>query len=107
MSFVDDIKVATAYFPIQSDDICMNEVGIEPTLLRIIKFQKYLQKFAINIPTNIEALVLLGTVISNADCKNFNNNQTWVAPTYPVTAPVLTMLSARGLLTISTLEKST
>ena len=74
----------------------MNEVDTEPTPLRIIKFQKYLQKCAINIPTNGEALGLLGTVLVGADYESVNKNQTWVTPTNPGTAPVLPTASAEG-----------
>ena len=67
MSSADDVKVGTAYFPTQPYNIRMNEVGIEPTPLRIIKFQNYLQQWTINIPTNREALDLLGTALADAD----------------------------------------
>ena len=74
----------------------MNKFGTEPTPLHIIKFQKYLEKCAINTPTNGEALGLLGMVLAGADYKSVNNNQTWVAPTYTGTAPVLPNASAKG-----------
>ena len=67
MSSSDDVKVVTTYFPTQPDDISMEKFVTEPTPLYIIKFHKYLQKCAINIPTNGEAVVLLGTVISDAN----------------------------------------
>ena len=78
----------------------MNKVITEPTPLHIIKFKNYLQKCSINIPTDGEALGLLGTVLSDADYESVNNNQTWVAPMYPDTAPVLPMASADGASTI-------
>ena len=74
----------------------MNEVGIEPMRIRIIKFQKYLQQCDINIPTNRESLGLLGMVLANSDYKSVENNQTWVAPTNPGTEPVLTTAFAKG-----------
>ena len=107
MSPADDVKVATTYFPTQPYDIRMKKVGTEPTPLRVINFQKYLQKCAINIPTNGEALGPLVTVLSDADYKSTNNNQTWVAPTDYGTAPVLPTVSAKGASTISASEKST
>ena len=81
----------------------MNEVDTEPTPLRIIKFQNYLQQCAPNIPTNGEALGLLGTVLADADYKSVNNNQTWVAPMDPGTAPVLPTASDEGASKISAL----
>ena len=89
MSSADYVKVETTYFPTQPYDICMNKFGTETTPIHIIKFQKYFQKCTINIPTNGESLGLLGTVITNSDYKSVNNNQTWVAPTYPGTSKVL------------------
>ena len=85
----------------------MHEVSTEPTPLHIIKFQKYLQKCDINIPTNEEALGFLGTVLANADYKIVNNNQIWVTPTDPGTAPILPTASAEGASTRSVSEKST
>ena len=67
MLYDGDIKVAKTCFPTQPDDIPMNKVVIEPTPLCIIKFYKYLQKCATNIPTNVEALGLLEPVIADAD----------------------------------------
>ena len=96
MSSANDVKVATTYFPTQPDDIHMNEVGTEPMPICIIKFQKYLQKCAINIPTNGEALGLLGTVLTENDYASVNNNKTWVLPKYIVTAPVIPTASAKG-----------
>ena len=107
MSSADYFKVQMAYFPTQPDDIYMNKVGTEPTPLRIIKFQKYLQKCSINIPTNWDSLGLLGTILSKSDYKIINNNQTWVAPTDPGTAQVLPTASTEGASTILALEKST
>ena len=107
MSSADDVKVAMTYFPTQSDNIRMNKVITEPTPLHIIKFKNYLQKCAINIPTDGEALGLLGTVLSDTDYESVNNNQTWVAPMYPDTAPVLPMASADGASTIPESDKST
>ena len=101
MSSANDVKRATTYFPIQPDDIHMNEFGTGPMPLRIIKFQKYLQKYAINIPTNGKALGLLVTVLDNNDYENVNNNQTWVAPTNLGTEPVLPTAFAEGALTRS------
>ena len=43
MSSTNDVKVATTYFPTQLEDARMKEFVTEPTLLRIIKFQKNLQ----------------------------------------------------------------
>ena len=83
----------------------MNEFGTELTPLRIIKFQKYLQQYAINIPTNGEALGLLGMVLTNSDYKSVNNNQTWFAPTDPGKVPVLPTAFAEGASTRSALEK--
>ena len=85
----------------------MNEFDTEPTPLLIINFQKYLQKCAINIPTNGEALGLIGTVLTNADYESVNNNQTWVKPTDPGTAAVLQMASDEGKTTRSSSDKST
>ena len=96
MSYDDDVKVATTYFPTRLDGICMDEVVTEPTPLRIIKFHKYLQQYVVNILTNGESLGLLGTVLSDADYKSVNNNQTWIAPKNPGTAPVLPTASAKG-----------
>ena len=107
MSSANDFKVAMTYFPTQPDNIRMNKVVTEPTPLRIIRFQKYLQKCAINISTNREALGLFGTVLTDADYKSVRNNQSWVAPTDPGTSPVLLTASAKGESTISALEKST
>ena len=84
----------------------MNEVSTELTPLCIIKFQKYLQKCAINIQMNGESLGLLGTVLSNADYKSVNN-QTWVALTDPGTALVLPTASAKGESTRPGLDKYT
>ena len=67
MSSSDDVKVATTYFLDQPDGIRMNQFTTELTLILIIKFQKYLHQCAINIPTNGEALGLLGTVLADAD----------------------------------------
>ena len=67
MLSANGVKVATTYFPTQPDDIRMNEVGTEPTPPRIIKFHKYLHKCTINVPTNRKALVLLGTILADAD----------------------------------------
>ena len=97
--------MATAYFPTYPDDICTKEVGTETMPLRIINFQKYLQKCAINIPTNGEALGLIGTVLVKSDYKSVNNNQTWVSPTYPVTKKVLPTDSNEGASTRSSPEK--
>ena len=85
----------------------MNKVGTEPTPPRIIKFQNYLQQCAIGIPTNVELLGLLGMVLTDAHYESVNNNQTWVVPTDPVTAPVLLTACAKGASTISALEKYT
>ena len=85
----------------------MNKVGTEPTQLHIIKFQKYLQQCAINIPRNREALGLFGTVLSKSDYKSVNNNQTWVATTYPFTALILPTASPEGSSTRSASEKYT
>ena len=52
---------------------------------------------------NGEALSLLGTVLADADYKVVNNNQTWVAPTDPGTAPVLPTASDEGASKISAL----
>ena len=52
MSSAEDVKVATTYFTTQPENICMKKSGIELMPLRIIKFQKFLQKYAIDIPTN-------------------------------------------------------
>ena len=106
MSSADDVKVTTTYFTTQTDEILLNKFVTELTPLRIIKFQKYFQKCAINIPMNGEALSLLGTVLADADYKVVNNNQTWVAPTDPGTAPVLPTASVKGTSTISELDKS-
>ena len=76
MSSSDDVKVATTYFLAQPDGIRMNQFTTELTLILIIKFQKCLQQCTINIPKNIESLGILGTVISSADYKSVNNNQT-------------------------------
>ena len=67
MSSVDNVKVVTTYFPTQPKDIRMNRDGTETMPLRTIKFQKYLQKSDINIPTNGEEIGLLGTVLADAD----------------------------------------
>ena len=75
--------------------------------LHVIKFQKYLQQCVINIPTNGEEFGLLGTVLADSDYKSTKNNQTWVAPTYHVTSPVLPTASAKGASTRSASEKST
>ena len=85
----------------------MKKVGIELTLLCIIKFQKYLQKCAINIPTNGESVGLLGTVLADADHKSINNNQAWFATTETGTSPVLPTASAEGASTRPALEKYT
>ena len=74
MSPPNNIKVATTYFPTQPDDICMNKVGTEPTPLRIIKFQNYLQQNFINIQTEREALDLLGRVLNDADYGSVNKD---------------------------------
>ena len=95
MSSAANMKVATTYFPIQPNDIRMYEVVTEPTPLRIIKFDKYLQKWAINILRNREALGLLGAVVADADYKSVNKNQIWIAPTDPGTSPVLPTASAK------------
>ena len=54
ISSINNVKVATTLFSTQPDDICINKVGTEAKPLRIIKFQNYLQKWNINIPTNGE-----------------------------------------------------
>ena len=74
MSSANDVQVAMTYFPTQPDNIRMNKVGTEPAPLHIIKFQKYLHKCAINIPTNGEALDLLGKVLVDADHKIVNKH---------------------------------
>ena len=107
MSPSDDVKVTTTYFSTQPDDIRMNKVGTELMPLRVIKFQKYLQQCAINIPTNGEALGLLGTVLADADYKSTTNNQTWVAPMDHSTAQVIPMDSVKGASTRAASEKST
>ena len=76
MSYINDVKETTTYYLTQPDGIHMNEGGTDPTPLRIINFQKYLQKCAINIPTNGEALGLFGTVLVDADYESIINNQT-------------------------------
>ena len=107
MSPADNVKVETTYFFTQPDDIRMNKVGTEPTPLRVIKFQNYLKQCAIYIPTNGEALGFLGRALADADYKSTKNNQTWVAPTYHGTSPVLPTASAKGASTRSASEKST
>ena len=74
----------------------MKKYVTEPMPLRIIKFQKYLQQCAINVPTNGDSLGLLGIVLANADYKSVSNNHKWFAPNNPDTAPVLTTTSAEG-----------
>ena len=96
MSYATNYKLTTTYFTTQPDDTSMNKVSTEPTPLHIIKFQKYLQQCDINIPTNGEALDLLVTVLSYADYESVNNNQTWVAPMDPGTAPVIPTASSEG-----------
>ena len=67
MSSADNVKVAMTFFPIQLDDIRMSKFGTEPMPLCIIKFEKYLQKYSIKIPTNVEAIGLLRMVLAYTD----------------------------------------
>jgi hypothetical protein len=89
MASAEATKSVEAHFPKAPIDIKINDLGQEPTPLRIIKFQKYIQQCAINIPIKGETLGLLGAVISPTDYQTVSNNRLWTAPTTPGTAPTM------------------
>ena len=93
-------KSVENYFPKQPNDIRINAIGQEPTPLRIIKFQKYIQQCAINIPIKGTTLGLLGAVINDTDYTTVNNNVSFTPPTTP--GPTPTMPPARTITTRAT-----
>ena len=92
-------KLVETHFPKPPNDIRINAIGQEPTPLRIIKFQKYIQQCAINIPIKGTTLGLLGAVINDTDYKTVNNNVSFTPPTTP--GPTQTMPPARSVATRS------
>ena len=79
----------------------MKKVGAEPTPLLIIKFQNYFQQCDINIPTDGEALCLLGTVLVSDD-HGIVKTTTGHGSRLPIPSrqPVLPTASAEGAPTI-------
>ena len=89
MSAQEAGKSVENYFPKAPIDIKINDLAQEPTPLRLIKFQKYIQQCAINIPIKGTTLGLLGAVIEDTDYKTVNNNVSWAPPTAPGPSPTM------------------
>ena len=89
MSAQEAGKSVENYFPKAPIDIKINDLGQEPTPLRIIKFQKYIQQCAINIPIKGNTLGLLGAIINDTDYKSVNNNVSWTPPPTPGPTPTM------------------
>ena len=106
MAATEPAKLVESYFPKAPIDIKINDLAQEPTPLRIIKFQKYLQQCAINIPIKGNTLGLLGAVISDTDYKSVNNNVSWAPPTTPGPTPTMTPAPAAAT-TTTTATRST
>ena len=89
MAATEPAKLVESFFPKAPIDIKINDLAQEPTPLRIIKFQKYIQQCAINIPIKGNTLGLLGAVIEDTDYKTVNNNVSWAPPTTPGPSPTM------------------
>ena len=89
MAATEPAKLVESYFPKAPIDIKINDLGQEPTPLRIIKFQKYIQQCAINIPIKGNTLGLLGAIINDTDYKSVNNNVSWTPPPTPGPTPTM------------------
>jgi hypothetical protein len=95
-------KSVENYFPKAPIDIKINDLAQEPTPLRIIKFQKYIQQCAINIPIKGNTLGLLGAIINDTDYKSVNNNVSWTPPPTPGATPTMPPPSTTTATTAST-----
>ena len=94
MATSEPAKSVENCFPKAPIDIKINDLAQEPTPLRIIKFQKYIQQCAINIPIKGNTLGLLGAIINDTDYKSINNNVSWAPPTTPGTTPTMSPSTA-------------